>query len=166
MNILNEIKNVEYRNLRLDPGGVCYTFNDIFKGMLKMCHGVDRLSEDILLKNCVTKIEKVVMLTPLVLYQEIVVSCFREKTARNNIDKYSSRNFDIIVDYFSDESAWNESISVLEKNDKSFPDYFHYNYVYVLRKKSSNKPIVKICIICIDRLENNWEMHLLINIEE
>ncbi|MDD4066963.1 MAG: hypothetical protein PHH22_03215, partial [Clostridia bacterium] len=103
--MLNEIKNVEYRNLRLDPGGVCYTFNDIFKGMLKMCHGVDRLSEDILLKNCVTKIEKVVMLTPLVLYQEIVVSCFREKTARNNIDKYSSRNFDIIVDYFSNESA-------------------------------------------------------------
>lgn len=115
MNMSNKIRNVEYRNLRLDPGGVCYTFNDIFKGMLKMCHGVDRLSEDIVLKNCVTKIEKVLTVTPLVLYQEIVLSFFREKISKTNGDAYSSKNFDIIVDYFSDESAWNESISILEK---------------------------------------------------
>lgn len=166
MNMSNKIRNVEYRNLRLDPGGVCYTFNDIFKGMLKMCHGVDRLSEDIVLKKCVTKIEKVLTVTPLVLYQEIVLSFFREKISKTNGDAYSSKNFDIIVDYFSDESAWNESISILEKKDKYFPDYFHYNYVYVLRKKRLNKPIAKISIICIDCLENNWEMHLLINIEE
>jgi len=139
----------------------------MFKDMIQMCHGLQRPTEDIMLINYVTDTEKVVKVSSWVLYNEIIIqSFFRDKKFKEYVNMYSSKNFNLIVDYFLDESAWNENISELKKREKSFSDYFDYNNICVLKEKSSNKFIVKICIICIGCFEDNWEMHLLAKIEE